>query len=194
MKPPYLTIETLLGMIEGQSGVACRRIMDVNRQLFRLVQGSTNNHQNWPGGYQDHVQEVLNLAKVLYEALSVLGRSLDFSLSDALLVMFLHDIEKPWKYELGADGQLHVIPSLVEKEAQHEFRARKLAEYGIDLTPAQQNGLRYVEGEMKDYSSRHRVSLPLAGFCHMVDHCSARVFFAHPFEVDDPWTGASRIR
>jgi hypothetical protein len=31
--------------------------------------------------------------------------------------VFLHDIEKPWKYELGADGQLHHKAEMQGKEA-----------------------------------------------------------------------------
>ena len=130
---------------------------------------------------------------ILYERLH-LARPLPFSLSDALPVVFLHDIEKPWKYELGPNGQLQEKEALKTKAAQHEFRAQKLKEYGIILTPDQQNGMKYVEGEFNDYSNHRRVMNPLAALCHLADVTSARIWFNHPMEQNDPWIGAQRIR
>jgi len=193
MQPFYSSLDRLLLTIAEPNRNAVLKIVADHRTLFQTVPGATNNHQNWPGGYFDHVQEVLNIAVLLYGPLSR-ARPLPFSLSDALLVLFLHDIEKPWKYERREDGQLHVIPELVEKQAQHAFRATKLAEYGIVLTDLQQNALHYVEGEMADYSSRRRVMNELAAFCHLCDTWSARGWYSHPLESGDPWAGASRVR
>jgi hypothetical protein len=191
---PYQSVTWFLEMIDGSNREGCLAILNDHRKLFEQVQGSTHNHQAWRGGYIDHVREVLNIADVLYKAM-YLRRPLAFSLSDALLVLFLHDIEKPWKYQLSADGsELEIIPELVEKSAQHEFRMKRLTEYGIVLTDDQFNGLKYVEGELADYSSRHRVMGRLAGFCHMCDVASARVWFDYPLEKEDPWTGAQRDR
>ena len=190
----YLSIEKLVSMIAGPNGAACRRMLDDNRALFETVPGSTNNHQAWPGGYIDHVTEGMNVAVNLYDTLIGL-RDLPFTLSDALLVFFLHDVEKPWKYELGADGQLHHRKGLTTKAGAHAFRAAKIAEYGIVLTKEQKNGLRYVEGELDEYSSRRRVMGPLAAFCHLCDVTSARIWFDHPLEKDeDTWIGARRVR
>ena len=193
MKPPYLAIEDLVGLIDEPDRSACLTLLGDNRRLFETVQGSTNNHQAWPGGYIDHVTEIMNIAVIDYRAWADI-RPWPFSLSDALLVVYLHDIEKPGKYELGPDGQLHHLPAFATKEDAHEFRRRKLAEYGIALTPEQQNGLRYVEGELDEYSSRRRVMGPLAAFCHRCDVGSARIWHDHPAAAGDPWTGASRRR
>jgi hypothetical protein len=194
IEPSYGTVRYLLEMIDKPNGDACLAMLEDHRKLFQRVQGSTHNHQAWPGGYIDHVGEVMNIARFLYTAM-YLRRPLGFSLSDALLVLFLHDVEKPWKYRLSADGsQLEIIPELVDKAAQHEFRIKRLTEYGIVLTDNQLNGLKYVEGELSDYSSKHRVMGPLAGFCHMCDIASARVWFDHPFEKADPWPRAKRDR
>lgn len=193
MQPKYFSVEELIGMIDPLYRESCLKILSENRALFQVVQGSKHNHQAWPGGYFDHVQEIMNTARVLYEAMNTL-RPLPFSLSDVLVVTFFHDIEKPWKYERGEDGQLREIESLCSKVAQHEFRARKLAEYGITLTSVQQNGLRYVEGESVDYSGWERRMEPLATLCHMADVASARLWFDHPLIQDDPWEGAQRIR
>lgn len=192
LKMKYLSIEEMLLLIDGANGSSCCKIISDNYELFQTVQGSTNNHQAWKGGYFDHVQEIMNIAIILYESLSS-ARPLPFTLSDALLICFLHDIEKPWKYELREDGQLHHVPELETKAQAHNFREKKLLEYGIVLTPEQQNGLMYVEGELTDYSSRHRVMGPLAAFCHLADVTSARIWFDHPIASEDPWHGSSRI-
>lgn len=193
MAPLYLSVDALVDLIDDPNRAACVRILADHRRLFQTVQGSTNNHQAWPGGYFDHVQEVMNIAAALHGQLNVL-RPLPFSLSDLLLVVFLHDIEKPWKYELREDGQLHHRPGQETKEDHQRFRMAKLAEYGIVLTPEQDNGLKYVEGELGDYSGRRRVMGPLAAVAHMCDVCSARLWFDHPLAADDPWPGASRVR
>lgn len=190
----YLSLDALVDLIDEPNRTACRRIVADNRKLFQTVQGSTDNHQAWRGGYFDHVTEIMNIVVVQYRAFNKL-RGLPFSLSDALLVVFLHDLEKPWKYELGEDGQLNEIESLrANKPAQHAFRFIKIAEYGIRLTDEQRNGMLYAEGELTDYSSRRRVAGPLAGFCHMADHMSARVWFDYPLSENDPWPGATRQR
>jgi len=189
----YYTIEEMIAMVDEPNRDACTRILTENRKLFQTVQGSTNNHQAWPGGYFDHVQEIMNIVIVLYERFNLI-RPLPFSLSDALLVVFLHDIEKPWKYELGHDGQLQEVPALKTKTAQHEFRTQKLKEYGIVLTSDQENGMKYVEGEFNNYSNRRRVMNPLAALCHLADVTSARIWFDYPMKENDPWIGSQRIR
>src|SRR6185295_3639509 len=101
-----------------------------------------------PGGYIDHVTEIMNIAVVLYERLGEL-RPLPFSRSDLLLVVFLHDLEKPWKYELGPDGHLRHKANLASKDAHQAFRVKTLADAGVVLTATHENGLRYVEGELR---------------------------------------------
>ncbi|MEB3340037.1 hypothetical protein, partial [Okeania sp.] len=82
-------------MIDKPNGSKCLQLLEENRQLFQTVRGSTHNHQAWVGGYIDHIQEVMNIAYSFYHHLNGL-RTLPFSLSDVLLVTFLHDLEKPW--------------------------------------------------------------------------------------------------
>lgn len=192
MKPAYYSIDEMIEMIDEPHRSSCRRILAENLALFRTVQGSKHNHQAWLGGYFDHVQEIMNIAIVQYAWANAL-RPLPFSLSDALLIVFLHDIEKPWKYEL-VGGRLQEIEALRTKPAQRAFRLRKLSEYGVVLSDDQVNALAYVEGESLDYSGYRRVMGPLAAFCHCADVMSARVWFDHPAERDDPWIGAVRTR
>ena len=193
MTPTYRTIEEMIEMIPEPNRGVCVRILADNRILFQTVQGASHNHQAWPGGYFDHVQETMNIAIVLYETLHTL-RPLHFTLADALLVNFFHDIEKPWKYELGENGELYYREELKDKMAQRIFRTQKLHEYGIQLTEEQDNAIRYIEGEFDDYTNERRVMGPLAAFCHMCDVASARIWFDHPRAHHDPLHGAERMR
>ena len=180
-KPKYFTIEELILKIDEPNRAGCRRIYSANLKLFSEAAGSSHNHQNWPGGYLDHTGETMNIAVLLYDALGA-ARHLPFSLSDALLILSLHDLEKPWKS----------VRRFADKEDRRKFREYKLGEYIIILTPAQENALRYVEGEGDAYTNSHRVMNELAAFCHMCDVWSARGWYAYPAAENDPWTGAKR--
>jgi hypothetical protein len=187
----YRSVDELVALIDEPNGSACARILSEHRTLFATVQGSTHNHQAWPGGYLDHVCEVMNIAAVLYGQLSAL-RPLPFSLSDILLVVYLHDIEKPWKYEL-VDGQLQHKADMQGKATHQAFRMKMLASYGVVLTADHENGLKYAEGELSDYTNKRRMMGPLAALAHMCDVASARLWFDHPAAAGDPWVGAARV-
>ncbi|MEN9327703.1 MAG: hypothetical protein RI947_511 [Candidatus Parcubacteria bacterium] len=191
MKYPYLSIEELLTFVDPANRAACVRILNENRDQFESVPGSSGKHQAWSGGYLDHITEVMNIAVmqyVLYQSL----RPLPFNLGDALLVLFLHDIEKPWKY-VRFNGGYSILPEFVDKTTQRIFRESKLLEYSVELTAEQVNALRYVEGEHTDYSTDRRVMNELAAFCHICDIASARIWHNHPAE-DDLWSGPRKKR
>jgi len=203
-------VEALVRKVDSPANEICLRIIEDNRELFRTAPGSTHNHQAWLGGYWDHLTEVMNLWVLLYGALaSGTGRlqlfeddepvelfpeSERFTLSDGLLVLFLHDIEKPWRCRLE-NGELVVIPELKSKAARKEFRDRKLAEYGLVLTPQQQNALHYAEGVRDDeYTPDARIMSPLATLVHCCDLISARLFYDFPRPLGkDTWLGAARV-
>lgn len=189
MQPKYYAVEDMLEMIEESNRAICERIMSDNLKLFITAPGASHNHQIWRGGYIDHVKECMNLAIVLYDVFSSL-RPLHFSLPDALLVLFLHDLEKPWKYSLSKEGEL--VDKEMTKEDRAEFRNKKLEEYGIRLTAEQENAMKYVEGEWKDYSNKYRVQGELAAFCHVCDVISARIWHNYPVSKLDPWMPALR--
>ncbi len=192
--PKYFTIEDLIGFIDEPNRSACLRILNENRKLFETIPGSTHNHQTFVGGYFSHILDCMNYAYYLYDFDASFGRPLPFSKSDGLLILFLHDLEKPWRIEVMPDGTVRNRPGLDTKEAFKKFREDKLVEYGLSLSPYQLNGLTYVEGEIKDYSSTHRVMNELAAFCHQCDNWSARAWYSYPLESNDPWIGADRVR
>ena len=192
MNKKYYSLESILELIDDPNRTACKHILEDNLELFKTVQGSAYNHHTWVGGYYEHIMDVMNIAIVLYERLNSL-RPLPFSLSDLLLVLYLHDIEKPWRYDL-IDGKLYNKEPMKDREMQNNFRIQKLQEYGIQLTPEHENGIKYTEGEGKDYSMNGRVMNELACLAHMSDVCSARLWFDYPEETDNTWVGAKRVR
>lgn len=160
-RTPYRTLNTLLGLIPEVAG---KLKSFTESPLCKEAVGSSHNHQAWEGGYLDHVTEALNLACWLYETSP---RPLPFKLEDALVVMFLHDIEKPFK------GQC----KWPTKEDRREFRNTFIQQNQIALTDVQKNALEYVEGE-HDYSNTERKMNELAAFCHCCDILSARVWYS----------------
>lgn len=177
-------VEQLVAMIAPPNRSACEALVADHDRRLRAAAGSSHNHQAWTGGYWGHLSEVMNIAVVLHERLSAL-RALPFTLSDALLVLFLHDLEKPWRH--GPDGP---DESLRGKEAKASFRLEMIARYRFELGPEHLNALRYVEGEHEDYSPSARAMGRLAAFCHICDVASARLWPDHPLPSGDPWPAA----
>jgi hypothetical protein len=161
-----------LELVRPETALAFMRLLDENAQMW-VAPGSSKNHQAWEGGYLNHVVETMNIACWLYETSP---RTLPFTLADALEVMFLHDLEKPWKH-LAAVVVKHEMPQLVTKEQRKAFRAELIQEYGIQLSDEQVNALKYVEGiPDSEYQPGERIMGPLAAFCHCCDILSARLW------------------
>jgi hypothetical protein len=135
---------------------------------------------------------LFNYANKYYQLENFL-RPLPFTLHDLIISLFGHDIEKPWKYEIGEDGQWRHTDYFKTKQDAQDFRLNKLTEYKIKLTPLQVNAIEYAEGEIDGkYNNRQRMSSELAGMTHMMDYLSARVRHNYPLEENDPWVGACR--
>jgi hypothetical protein len=190
----YLSLEQLIAFMEDPAGARCREMLIEHRALFESAPGSTHNHQAWPGGYIDHITDCLNYARHLYAFDRALGRAMPFSLGDALLVLFVHDLEKPWRIEVNAQGVASNRAGMATKQEFKRVREEILNRHQILLTDAQRNALTYVEGEGADYSPRHRTMNELAAFYHRVDIWSARQCHDYPRAEGDEWTGATRVR
>ena len=193
MMRKYSTLDQLLDRIEEPNRSQCYTFLDKNREILQAARGGKSKHQAWDGGYLDHISEVMNIAVVLYDAFQRTGRPLPFELSDALLVLFLHDVDKPWRYVQEGD-LIREREEMNTKEKRDAFTEQKVQEYGFQLTDAHHNALSYVEGEVKDYNPDKRLQQPLAAFCHLCDTTSARIWFDYPLAEDDPWRGARRGR
>ena len=176
MNVSFDDVKSLLDKLNEPEKSLCLKMLDVEKERFCSSPGSSYNHQIWPGGYIDHIAEVMKIAVSLYEPMKSI-HSIEFTLHDALLVLFLHDVEKPFKY---LDDM-----RFSNKAEKHLFRLKLLEKWNIKLNDYQMNALKYVEGENEDYLEYKRVMNPLAAFCHVCDISSARIWFGEPKHLDE---------
>ncbi|HLC52456.1 MAG TPA: hypothetical protein VJI98_04395 [Candidatus Nanoarchaeia archaeon] len=170
----YYSLKELINRVDEPNRSICLKLLDDNREKIENALGSAHNHQNWEGGYVDHLTEIMNIAIILYNSFSKL-RKLSFALSDALLLLFLHDLEKPWRWIKDDQNNWIKNPNMIDKEIHgKEFVENKIKEYDFQLTDDHWNGLHYVEGEKGVYKEGERTQKPLAAFAHLCDTWSAR--------------------
>lgn len=152
----------------------CLQILEDNFKLFTSAPGSSKNHQAWPGGYLDHIAETFQIAEGIYNIFP--KRQPPVHLSDALLVLYLHDIEKPFIYSYE-DDKLVKNHKLKNKQARQNFREELIKQYDLPLKKRHWHALKYVEGVRdKDYSPNSRKMNELATLCHLADMASARLW------------------
>jgi hypothetical protein len=173
------SIDDMLREIAGENRTQAAALWEDLTTYLPKAAGSTKSHHAWEYGYRDHVQEAMNLAYILYERLNR-ERELPFSLASALLVLFLHDCEKPFRH--ATDEQLRHFAWITKRpdKSDKTFQQRLVAEYGFRLSDNEWNGLKYVEGENEDYVEGQRTQGPLAAFCHVCDTISARIWHDEP--------------
>lgn len=173
------TVDQMLEGIDEQNQQPAKALWSDLQAYIPKAPGSGKSHQAWEYGYRDHIQEVMNLAHILYDRLDA-ERKLEFSLASAALVLFLHDCEKPFKR--ATDEEMSHFPWIAERPGKSDktFQKKLIAHYGFVLTDDEWNGLKYVEGENEDYVNGERIQGPLAAFCHVCDTISARIWHDYP--------------
>lgn len=164
-----LRLRSSIFSLTGERAKGLIQFHDCNLTNILTAKGSSCNHQAWEGGYCDHLVQCFLIAQNLYKSLSEL-RELPFTLESAIVVLYLHDIEKIFKY-----GKYPSIDSMPDKQIWYKESLSKI--YKVDLTSDELNALKYIHGEGEDYKKDERVMCPLAAFCHSVDILSARVFY-----------------
>lgn len=154
--------------IEDPRREALLKFHATHKSEIELSWGSKSKHQAWTGGYLDHLAEIFRIAESIYHSLSE-QRTLPFSLSSAIVVLYFHDIEKIWKYTIGLSDYFD----------KHQYLFETLAEeYQIKFSPEEVNALKHIHGESEaDYNPETRIMGPLAAFCHCADTLSARLWF-----------------
>ena len=128
--------------IDDENKFKCINLLNYFMENYPDAPGSSGNHQAYPGGYYVHVNDILEYAIMLYKSLSKKD-NLTFSLSDALLVLFLHDIEKPIKY-----SENNLL-------SDSEIRKKLISEFNFDLNEEHLLALKYIHGEGQDLSLIH---------------------------------------
>lgn len=184
MGQKYYSFNELIDMIDESSRELCLKIYLDNKGIFEFAKGSNVKHHYWEGGYIGHLTEVMNIAVRLHGNLN-LCRKLPFSLSDILLILFLHDLEKPWKY--GGDSER--VEEVGLFSSSKDFVKSKVDEYGFELSVDCLNALEYTHGEGDDYHPSRLVQSPLGALVGACDNLSARVWPDFPKEKFDSWKG-----
>jgi hypothetical protein len=175
--------ESLLGKL-GSRQAACLLLYDTFKAKIDSARGSAHKHQAWEGGYIDHVCETVEIAEKSYTALSLI-RPLPFSLESALVVLFIHDLEKPFKYHIIQTGSGSWDVSVRPEFKPHavvsikQFVLSLALAFGISLSEDEKQSYLRIEGEGKDYGEE-RVQTPLGAFCHCCDTISARIWPDQP--------------
>lgn len=175
MDEKYHSLDELISMIDEPNKTPSQNLYFNNKEKFQRAKGSSFKHQAWVGGYIDHIEEVMNISIPFYEMLNS-RRELPFSISDALLVLYLHDLEKAWKY----GGSEEEVKEYEKFEKNYDFITSKALEYNFKLTAEHLNALKYVHGEGEDYNKKINIQGPLAAFVHNCDIISARIWHDFP--------------
>lgn len=183
----HRTFEQWIESIEGENAQAVKRFMEDSDHGNRLLwaPGSRGAHHAWEGGYAEHLRQTMMIVAHDFEIFTHTGRLGElteleqFTLSDALTVLFLHDIEKPFIYDFDEQG--NVLKRVEMNKAERKvFQRSVINQYGFALTPTMENALRHVEGVRDEhYIPGERVDHPLAALCHAADNLSARGFYDH---------------
>jgi hypothetical protein len=168
----YYTLNYFLNKIDGSNREGCKNILIDFKDRFELAPGSLRKHQAWKGGYIHHLEETMNLGFVLYQEMNRF-RTLPFSFSDIVLILFLHDLEKPFRY-------VPMKNEFKNDKEKHDFIESLIKKYKIKLSANHKNALTYIHGEGDEYHRTKRIQKPLAAFVHCLDTLSARVWFDEP--------------
>lgn len=168
-----LGLGDLILLIDKPNRFSCLKLLQDHKEIIETAPGSLTKHQAWKGGYKDHLEETMNFAICLFTMMDE-KRTLPFTLSDALTILFLHDIEKPFKY---SREKMIFLNTEAEK---WEFLKKMIAQYEFKIAEEYWNALKYIHGEGRDYHRTERVQGPLAAFVHICDTASARIWYDYP--------------
>jgi hypothetical protein len=170
----YLHLHDLITLIDEPNRSSASALFEDYKERMEVAPGSLTKHQAWPKGYVHHLEETMNFGRDLYALMSK-ERALDFNLSDIILVLFLHDLEKPFRYVEGKT-EFHT------HEEKEVFIQGLIEKYGFILNDNHHNALKYTHGEGNDFNRTERVQKPLAAFVHVCDTVSARIWYDYPRE------------
>lgn len=181
-----MTLRQLLEEMEDDRHDSLLKLYDDFAEIFHYAAGSSHNHQVWKGGYADHVADIIRSAILGYHIIDTwrplhsLGVE-SFTLDSAIITLFLHDIEKPFRYGPTNDPRCKKWQGRFTdwqewESAKWEIIEELQTKYGFELLIDEINALKYTHGEGDDHKKDERVSCPLAAFVHHCDNTSARIF------------------
>lgn len=180
--------KTLRNFLEGMNDArkdALLHFYDDYQDVIHFAAGSSHNHQAWEGGYADHIAEVLRISELYYDTMNAV-RPLPYTKEAALMSLFFHDIEKPFRYGPKDSPECNKWRKRAEKagggyEVWEDLKWDILAEierkYGLMLTKDEREGIEYAHGEGSAHEKFRRAASPLASHVHICDTVSARIWY-----------------
>ena len=173
MRHPLYNIKRYL-KATGDNCERLYKILDEHAATFDFARGSLYKHQAWPGGYLQHVADCMSIARRILNG-TRRGYPVPFEWGSVVLVLFLHDIEKPFMQLQFAIAAPEDFRPWTKKE-RIDFRMGMINRYSIEMTVEERVALKYVEGEGGDYSATERKMNELGALCHAADVLSARLW------------------
>lgn len=188
--------EDVLSMIEPSS--VAQKYVDFYRAhpAFAEVPAGARHHHWWKGGLEEHCKEMIGLGFDLMDMYP--GDLNQFTKSDVIIAVFLHDFAKIWTYAPITDKDREKAPDKWIPGQQFKYvkdklkivpdehkTAVELMAYGVPVTEKQWSGVIFCEGGYADanfsfsgrsYTSEHVMSTnSLAPLMHILDLYSSQI-------------------
>ncbi len=165
-------IEYFLDHINKENRDACLSMHSHFTSNYSDAKWSQYKHQAWEWGYQQHIKDILNISKRLYENVYTDFWRPNFNIEDSYEVLFLHDIEKPIKYTKNRTQEV----LLLQWANTYQIREYLIKKFWIIIRPDIAWALKYIHGEWDDYTNKKRIMSELWTHCHIADNMSSWIF------------------
>lgn len=148
---------------------------------FTTAPAAVKYHHNWMGGLYVHTEQVMNIAVDMFNDWK---DNLNIKLDDIIIVSFIHDLDKMYRYELRPESERKknkVFYLFKTRKDKHNYSnemevLRILAGYNISLTKEQTEALAWHEGGWSDASFlKHKSNSQLPVIIHIADLFSAKI-------------------
>lgn len=160
-----------IGHIDKTNQEIITQLILDNFDRVLMAPGALESHQAWPGGFLDHILDMITIGETIYKT----QEDLPFTFGDLVLVILLHDIEKPFRY---------VEPAMPFEGATNQEIYDFLGKtYHFVLDEMHLNALKYAHGENEHYIPHKRVMKELGGYLHACDVISARSHYNKVFKI-----------
>lgn len=158
-------VEQYLSDLPGVRGENVRKFHAAHLDRFNTAKGSSGNHQDWHGGYRDHLTQVMGFGRLWASAfIDMPNAEFTPKFDSFVIAAYFHDIEKLFKYShpsVVIDKDVFIRETLPEK-------------WEFILSEQELLAIRHAHGEGDDYRKGERVMKPLGAWLHAADILSAR--------------------
>lgn len=150
--PRLNSISDVIGLMkDDKTRESLSRMYAHFKERMEEAPAGAKHHHHWPGGYAQHVREVMISAVMIYKGLCQIKPFFNVTLDDIIIVTFLHDLEKVETYILredppATDRQINYIKDFVKRgELQspcYESLSKSEASHLISIAKGEDSGIR----------------------------------------------------